>query len=195
MFAYVITAIDRGMGQHVDRVIWLHGSDGLDQYSLVCHSDMELNAESNEITNIQQAIYVCALTYNTTLGMVKLSVLALYRRILQGVPSRTLLILNWCVFGLVACNTTINVFIAAFQCNPVHAAFDSKIKGKCINTSAFYLGNAITGIITDTMVYLLSIPIVRPLQMDNKRKIVILITLLVGLLYVYPFLLNISFAR
>jgi hypothetical protein len=31
-------------------------------------------------------------------------------------------------------------------------------------------------------VYLLSIPIIRPLQMDQKRKLVILLTLLVGLL-------------
>jgi hypothetical protein len=140
------------------------------------------NPTKTPITDNLQAIYVCALTYNTVLGFVKLSVLALYRRILLGVPSRTLNILNWCVFGLVACNTTVNVFIAAFQCNPVHAAFDSAIKGKCINASAFYLGNAITGIITDAMVYLLSIPIIRPLQMDQKRKIVILLTLLVGLL-------------
>jgi hypothetical protein len=164
-----ITAIDRGMGQHVDRVIWLHGPEGLDNYNLVCLHAV-VSTLSNQITNVQQAIYVCALTYNTTLGFVKLSVISLYHRILQGVPSKTLLILNWCVFGLVACNTTINVFIAAFQCNPVHAAFDSNIKGTCINTSAFYLGNAITGIITELMVYLLSIPIVRPFANGQQAK-------------------------
>jgi hypothetical protein len=122
------------------------------------------------------------MTYNIVLGLVKLSVLALYRRILQGVPSRTLLILNWTIFGLVATNTLVNVFVAAFQCHPIHDAFDSKIKGKCINDSAFYIGNVITGIFTDSLVYFLSIPIVRPLQMDRKRKFVILITLLIGIL-------------
>jgi hypothetical protein len=87
------------------------------------------------------------------------------------------------VTGLVATNTIINVFVAAFQCNPVHAAFDSTITDKkCINTSAFYMGNAITGIVTDLTVYLLSIPIIRPLQMDRRQKWIILFTLLVGLL-------------
>ena len=60
-----------------------------------------------------------------------------------------------------------------------------KIVGKtncnsCINVNAFYLGNAITGVITDAMVYLLSVPIVMPLQMDTKTKLQLLGTMLVG---------------
>jgi hypothetical protein len=50
----------------------------------------------------------------------------------------------------------------------------------CINVNAFYLGNGITGLITDIMVYLLSIPIVMPLQMDNKTKLQLLATMLIG---------------
>jgi len=115
--------------------------------------------------------------------MVKLSVLFLYRRILQGVPSRTLAVLNWIVVGVVATNTICNVFIAAFQCNPITAAFNSKVVGaKCINAAAFYLGNASTGIATDAIVYLMSIPIIRPLQMDTQRKLAIMATMLIGLL-------------
>jgi hypothetical protein len=114
----------------------------------------------------KQAIYFCAIFYNTTLGMVKLSVLALYRRILQGVPSPTLSILNYTLAGVVAANTIINVSIAAFQCSPVRGAFDSTVIDKrCINQPAFYLGNASTGIATDAMVYLMSIPIIRPLRL------------------------------
>ncbi|KAH8800604.1 hypothetical protein F5884DRAFT_528818 [Xylogone sp. PMI_703] len=169
----VLVAIDRGMGTHIDRVIWLGGSKGVDRYNL--------------------AIYVCALTYNSVLGFVKLSVLALYQRILQGVPSKSLVVINWCVIGLVATNTTVNVFVAAFQCSPVRAAFDSSIKGRCINASAFYIGNAITGIITDATVYLLSIPIIRPLQINRKRKLAILLTMLIGLFAVITSCVRISF--
>lgn len=118
--------------------------------------------------------------------MIKLSVLALYRRILQGAPSRTLSIMNYTLAGIVAANTIINVSIAAFQCNPIRGAFDSTITDKkCINQAAFYLGNAGTGIATDAMVYLMSIPIIRPLQMGKKQKWQILLTLLVGLLYAF----------
>lgn len=156
----VLIAIDRGMGVHIEVVLYRHGVEGLDRYNL--------------------AVYFCAIFYNTTLGMVKLSVLSLYRRILAGIPSRTLPVLNWVAFGIVSANTTINVCVAAFQCHPIAAAFDSSVKGRCINQAAFYLGNASTGIFTDVMVYGLSIPIVKPLQMEPKKKLQTLLTLLMG---------------
>ncbi|PGH07082.1 hypothetical protein AJ79_06360 [Helicocarpus griseus UAMH5409] len=159
--ASVFLAIDRGMGVHLERVLQIHGPEGLDRYNF--------------------AIYLCALFYNSTLGFVKLSVLALYRRILTGLQSNRLSIANWIIFGLVATNTIINVFVAGFQCNPVRRAWNAtSVPGTCINTSAFYVGNAITGIITDTLVYLLAIPIIKPLQMETKKKIFTLATLLVG---------------
>ncbi|EKG09278.1 hypothetical protein MPH_13706, partial [Macrophomina phaseolina MS6] len=127
-------------------------------------------------------IYMCAIFYNATLGMVKLSVLSLYRRILAGVPSRRLPIINWIAFGIVGVNTCVNVFLAVLQCRPIAAAFDSSIKGTCINQAAFYLGNASSGIFTDIMVYGLSIPIVKPLQMDPRKKLQTLLTLLLGAL-------------
>jgi hypothetical protein len=51
---------------------------------------------------------------------------------------------------------------------------------RCIQINAFYLGNAITGVATDAIVYLLSIPIIKPLQMDRKTKLQLLATMLVG---------------
>jgi len=51
---------------------------------------------------------------------------------------------------------------------------------RCIDINAFYLGNAITGVTTDAIVYLLSIPIIKPLQMDRKTKLQLLGTMLVG---------------
>ncbi|KAK2763865.1 hypothetical protein FQN54_009483 [Arachnomyces sp. PD_36] len=165
-------AIDRGMGTHV-QVVTKNGLDGLSRYNL--------------------AIYNCAIFYNSTLGFVKLSVLALYRRILQGVSSERLKIANWIVFAIVTMNTVINVGLALFQCQPISAAFDMNVKGTCINTNAFYLGNAITGIITDTLVYTLSIPIIKPLNMEPKKKIVTLLTLLVGAFAVITSCIRLSF--
>ncbi|ODH41418.1 hypothetical protein ACO22_01378 [Paracoccidioides brasiliensis] len=159
--ASVFLAIDRGMGVHLEQVIKIYGPEAVDRYSF--------------------AIYLCALFYNSTLGFVKLSVLALYRRILTGLRSNRLSVANWIIFVLVATNTAINVFVAAFQCNPIKRAWKpTSVSGTCINASAFYIGNAITGIITDTLVYLLAIPIVNPLQMEPKKKLFTLATLLVG---------------
>ncbi|KAF2176565.1 hypothetical protein K469DRAFT_742884 [Zopfia rhizophila CBS 207.26] len=159
----VFIAIDRGMGTHVEVVLFKRGSKGLSDYN--------------------QAIFVCAAFYNTTLGMIKLSVLSLYRRILRGVPSQTLRTVVWAVFAIVACNTLANVLSVLFQCWPITAAWDVLIPAdekRCIDVNAFYLGNAITGVTTDATVYLLSIPIVKPLQMDNKTKLQLLATMLIG---------------
>ncbi|ORY12072.1 hypothetical protein BCR34DRAFT_564185 [Clohesyomyces aquaticus] len=159
----VFTAIDRGMGVHAEVVLFKRGLEGLSEYN--------------------QAIFVCALFYNTTLGMIKLSVLSLYHRILRGVQSQVLRTVVWAVFGIVAVNTLANVLVSVFQCWPVKAAWDVTIlpaDKKCIDINAFYLGNAITGVITDTTVYLLSVPIVKPLQMDGKTKLQLLATMLIG---------------
>ncbi|KAH8798380.1 hypothetical protein F5884DRAFT_870363 [Xylogone sp. PMI_703] len=127
------------------------------------------------------AIYICILIYNIVLGLTELSVLALYQRIIDLAAPKMLITLNWCIIGLVTTNTCINVFIAAFQCSPIRAAFDSSIPGKCINRDAFYIGNAITNILVYCVVYLLSIFIIKPLRLIRERKRLLLFTMLTGL--------------
>ena len=77
-----------------------------------------------------QAIYVSALFYNFTLGMIKLSVLSLYHRILRGVQSTALRTVVWLVFGVVAANTFANILVAVFQCHPIKAAWDSSLEAE-----------------------------------------------------------------
>ncbi|KAF1971184.1 hypothetical protein BU23DRAFT_471645 [Bimuria novae-zelandiae CBS 107.79] len=155
----VLVAIHRGMGVHVELI-----------------PDVSAYKKG-------QAIYVSAIFYNFTLGMIKLSVLALYQRILRGVQSRTLKTIVWIVFGIVAGNTIANVLVAVFQCHPIRAAWDTQLDPsltRCVDINAFYLGNAITGVSTDAIVYFLSIPIVLPLHLDKKTKLQLLATMLVG---------------
>ncbi|CBX99796.1 hypothetical protein IAQ61_002971 [Plenodomus lingam] len=159
----VAIAIERGMGTHLSLILYERGVQGFIKYN--------------------QSIYVSAVFYNTVLGMVKLSVLCLYLRIIRGVQKQSVRIMVWTACAIVAANTIANVSVAIFQCSPIKAAWDVTIpvdKKKCVNINAFYLGNAITGVITDAMVYLLSIPIIKPLQMDNKTKLQLMGTMLVG---------------
>jgi len=78
-----------------------------------------------QLANANKAVFLSAIFYNTTLGMIKLSVLSLYQRILRGVQSQTLPTIVWVLFGVVACNTTINVFLVIFQCWPIKAAWNA----------------------------------------------------------------------
>ncbi|KAF2787269.1 hypothetical protein K505DRAFT_258073 [Melanomma pulvis-pyrius CBS 109.77] len=164
----VFVAIHRGMGVHVEAVLYERGQKGL--------------------TNLNQAIFVCAIFYNITLGMIKLSVLSLYRRILRGIASHKMCTILRAMFVIVACNTMANVLVVVFQCWPIEATWDSRRirnssradRYRCVNINAFYIGNSVTGMLTDAMVYLVSIPIVKPLQMDSRTKIQLLATTLVG---------------
>lgn len=81
-------------------------------------------------------------------------------------------------------NTLANVLVSAFQCMPVKAAFDATVKGSCINVSLFYVGNAITGVITDSTIWSVSIVVLKPLQMDWKRKMIAIIPFALGTLCV-----------
>ncbi|KAK7184162.1 integral membrane protein [Paraphaeosphaeria sporulosa] len=189
----VLVAIHRGMGVHVDVIVYDRGLAGVTAYRQV--SSMWIKIFYTEppfllhdvvragLLISTQAIYVSALFYNFTLGMIKLSVLSLYHRILRGVQSTALRTVVWIVFGIVAANTFANVLVAMFQCHPIKAAWDSSLKPedfRCVDINAFYLGNAITGVSTDAIVYFLSIPIVLPLHLDKKTKLQLLATMLVG---------------
>jgi hypothetical protein len=119
----VFMAIDRGMGVHVEVVLLEAGVGALSHYAQVS----KVTSFKHLLANKNKAVYVCAIFYNTTLGMIKLSVLSLYQRILRGVQSKTLPTVVWIFFGMVACNTTINVLLVIFQCWPVKAAWDVSI--------------------------------------------------------------------
>ena len=160
-------AIGRGMGRHQEYLLFKHGYAGLSSY--------------------HQGVFVCSIFYNAVIGLIKLSVLCLYLRILRGVQSTVLPILVWSMVALVAINTTANVASCIFACAPIRGSWDVTLTtAKCINVNAFYVANAITGVLTDFCVYILSIPIVKPLQMDTRTKLQLLATMLVGGLYVAP---------
>jgi hypothetical protein len=90
-----------------------------------------------QCADMTKAIYVCAIFYNFVLGMVKLSVLALYLRIIRGVQSQSIRALVWGVVVLVSLNTAINVGIAVFGCWPIQAQWDVRIPAnqkRCVHS-------------------------------------------------------------
>jgi hypothetical protein len=91
------------------------------------HFTQDWGETVSDFPNLQQAIYVSAIFYNTTLGFIKLSVLSLYHRILRGVQSQLLRNIVWSIFILVAANTIANVLVSVFQCWPIQAAWDVSI--------------------------------------------------------------------
>lgn len=123
LVAGVFMAVDRGLGVHVEIVLLKAGVSALSDYTQVS----KCTSFDHLLANVNKAVYICAVFYNFCLGMIKLSVLSLYQRILRGAQSKALTTVVWVFFGIVACNTTINVLLVVFQCWPIKAAWDISI--------------------------------------------------------------------
>ena len=79
------------------------------------------------------------LTYATTITIVKLSMLLLYRRLFVTPTFRliTTLVSFLCMLWFIIAG-----LLDIFQCRPVSAAFDARLLfiGSCINLQAYYWG-------------------------------------------------------
>lgn len=121
-----------------------------------------------------------ALTY----GIIKLSVLLLYRRLFVG------RLFNRCSFVVcvVIALWSLSFFFAfAFQCGTNIANWwtsAATIKAYCDNTNAVNLGFVISDVLTDVMILLIPIPIIWKLQMSTTNKIGLTGVFLLGLLQV-----------
>lgn len=119
-----------------------------------------------------------ALTY----GIIKLSVILLYRRLFVGrLFNRYSLAL--CV--VIALWSLSFFFAFAFQCGTDIANWwtsPATIKAYCDNTNAVILGLVISDVLTDVMILLIPIPIIWKLQMSTKNKIGLTGVFLLGLL-------------
>jgi len=155
-----IMAVQHGLGSHIEVVI-LRGNQNLIEYA--------------------QIIWMSSIFYNSCLGFIKTSVLALYARLGDPTLRRLALIM----IGVVGCQASANVLTCIFQCSPVAAAWDLSITNKtCVNINAFYLANAALNIVTDLLAYSLPIRLVLKLQMPFKQKIILCVMMFLGLLYV-----------
>jgi len=67
------------------------------------------------------------------------------------------------------------VIVTIFQCTPVDYFWNRKIPGgHCVNTPAYWYGNAAWNTIFDIVVLVLPIPVIRSLQMGRNQKIAVL---------------------
>ncbi|KAI9757650.1 MAG: hypothetical protein M4579_003375 [Chaenotheca gracillima] len=164
-----ILAVQHGLGSHIE-VVMLRGADNFTAYL--------------------QIVWLSSIFYNATLGFIKTSVLAFYSRLGDRKLRRASLI----VAVLVGASATANVLVCIFQCSPIPAAWDTSItEKKCVNINGFYLANAGTNIATDLVTYLLPINLVINLQVPYKQKVVLCVTLCLGLFACISSIIRISF--
>jgi len=60
-----------------------------------------------------------------------------------------------------------------FSCNPVNGFWDRSIPSTCIDSTKFFIGNAVPNMVTDTAILVLPVRMVWRLQMSKKRKVAV----------------------
>ena len=72
-------------------------------------------------------------------------------------------------------------FGTIFICTPVAYFWDRTIaKGHCVNLLAFWFSNASFNIVTDLMICVLPVPVLRSLQLPRKQKVMLIAVFVVG---------------
>ncbi|ORY72149.1 uncharacterized protein BCR38DRAFT_383396 [Pseudomassariella vexata] len=115
--------------------------------------------------------------YVTSITLVKLSLLVMYKRIFPGRTFRLASI----ALGSVIIGWWISIVaVSVFQCKPISKAWLPSIEGTCINLKASFIGNAVPNILTDIGILCLPMTQVWHLKVTWAQRISLCAMFLLG---------------
>ena len=112
-----------------------------------------------------------------TIALPKLSFLGLYLRILVEKSHRRAV---WIVAAIVSASAIATFFVSIFRCSPTSRAWIAKSVGTCINISSLLIYRSISNLVTDAIILVLPIPMIRKLQIDCGQKVKLFLMLALG---------------
>ncbi|KAI1073452.1 hypothetical protein F5B20DRAFT_515773 [Whalleya microplaca] len=134
--------------------------------------------------DLHQASYwfnVAAIEYGVMIGLTKLAVLWLYRRVFSpirwsmfDIAIVTLIVL---IFGFYASTTIVKIF----ECNPRDKIWNSDLPGKCVKMNWILNISGGFNTVTDYLILFLPIHAVRRLQMDRLKQVLVVLAFTFGL--------------
>lgn len=137
--------------------------------------------ESN-YTNSSQYYYLGEIFYFAALAVTKISILIF---ILRVFPEKKFRKIVYGVIGLCVAYGTGFVFATMFQCAPINYSWlqvDSSVKGQCNNIHIQGWMSAICNIVIDLIILVLPLKNLFGLQIDLKKKIMIMFMFSLGIL-------------
>lgn len=144
------------------------------------------------ITVISQALIrpfkwfnVASIHYGITICIAKLAILFLYRRVFSPYPGSpfditAVFLIVLLILFYVATNLT-----KIWECIPREKIWNASLKGHCINTPMLLNVSGVFNTVTDFIMVLLPARAVWNLNMDSKKKIMVVLAFTFGLWYVY----------
>jgi hypothetical protein len=127
---------------------------------------------------------VCAIEYGVMIGLAKIAVLWLYRRVFS--PHRWSLFDN-VIVALIAIIFTfyaVTSMVKIFECSPRDKIWNKSLPGKCVEIKWVLNISGGFNTVTDWIILLLPIHAVSKLQMDKLKKILVVLAFTFGMWYV-----------
>lgn len=171
-----IVVFDGGLGKH---------SDTLSQAQMILLMKVKISGTNVWLKcwisayRLSQTMYTTLITYSTTIAAVRISVLLLYRRIFRTRPFKLAV---YVVGVLTVAWWLAAVLVELFQCRPVKAAWDIRLKptSYCVNFQAYYYGIAATNLTLDCVTLAMPLSMVWRLQMATRQKVLLSGVFLLG---------------
>ena len=121
------------------------------------------------------------IVYCPAVALAKVAILIFYLRLN---PQKTFRYSVFAVLFITVGYMIALCFALFFQCRPVAKVWNPLLEGHCVNAKDLYLWNTILNVITDFLVILVPIPMLRTLQVGTRQKWVIGLLFGIGSLYV-----------
>ncbi|KAI5818354.1 hypothetical protein BZA77DRAFT_385981 [Pyronema omphalodes] len=140
------------------------------------------NIPIDHFLETRKLAWISQIFYFAAVGSIKCSIIALYHR-LVSLP-RQRVILQW-IGAIVFMHTICSVIVTAFMCNPVELIWKPTFPLGCIKIVDFNYFNAGFHILTDMMLAILPIPVLRDLQISKRKKKGLIVVFSVGALTIF----------
>ncbi|KAF7520366.1 hypothetical protein G7054_g12796 [Neopestalotiopsis clavispora] len=134
------------------------GSDSCDDRHRPCFNDM--------LTRLAKNFYVVLIWYNIAIGLIKMTFLTQYYRVLPTSRVRKLCIVAMVIVGSWSLS---QILLTIFLCVPISGFWDSSVEASCIPTPAEWYQNAAGNIVTDVAIFCLPFPVLRRLNLPRAQ--------------------------
>ncbi|KAI9042648.1 uncharacterized protein KD926_005254 [Aspergillus affinis] len=144
----------------------------------------EWDLHESEHIKSMRVLVAGALLYAPAMGFSKLAVIALYYRFSELRTTWKATIIGMAIF--VASYLLVIELLFLFGCRPIAKAWNDDIAGTCVNRTTIFMTGAVASVITDIILLVIPLPVVKRLQMPWRKKAWIFLVLLLGSLYGSP---------
>lgn len=127
--------------------------------------------------HVKQCLFAYELIYASAILTIKLCIISFYRRVFATADFKmwssivAIIVIAWWIAV---------ILVSIFSCHPVNGFWDTSSRITCINTEAFYVGNAVPNIATDVIILLLPIRMIWHLHVSKDQKLALSFVFMLG---------------